>query len=104
MHLQYPTGHVTRNPNILIVICSFWTQQCSDIFGASINETVLNNAIKFTNANYGGLGVKVSRIIFPNGSIDPWHALSVTKDLSPEAIALFINGLYIIYSNIMLWL
>ncbi|KAF6021118.1 hypothetical protein EB796_020571 [Bugula neritina] len=75
----------------------FWTQQCSDIFGASINETVLNNAIKFTNANYGGLGVKVSRIIFPNGSIDPWHALSVTKDLSPEAIALFINGLYIIY-------
>ena len=70
----------------------FWTQQCADIFGPSINETVLNSSIDFTNANYGGLGVKVTRIIFPNGSVDPWHALGVTKDLSPEAKALFING------------
>ncbi len=41
---------------------------------------------------YGGYGLKVTRVIFPNGSIDPWHALGVTKDLSPEATALYING------------
>ncbi len=41
---------------------------------------------------YGGYGLKVTRVVFPNGSIDPWHALGVTKDLSKEAPALYING------------
>ncbi|XP_067948352.1 putative serine protease K12H4.7 [Watersipora subatra] len=70
----------------------FWTQQCYEAFGLSIDDNVLNNGIRFTNANYGGLGVKVSRIIWPNGSIDPWHALSITKDISEDATAIFING------------
>lgn len=79
------------------MLCRFWTQQCQDIFGSSINEKVLYSSINFTNANYGGLDVQVTRIIFPNGSIDPWHALGVTKDLSPDAKALFINGEYSVY-------
>ncbi len=41
---------------------------------------------------YGGYGLKVTRVLFPNGSIDPWHALGVTKDLSSEARALYIKG------------
>lgn len=36
--------------------------------------------------------MKVTRILFPNGSIDPWHALGITKDISPDAKAIFING------------
>ena len=75
----------------------FWTQQCADIFGPSINEAVLDSGINFTNANYGGLGVKVTRIIFPNGSIDPWHALSVITSLGPDATALYINGKWLLY-------
>ena len=31
-------------------------------------------------------------MVFPNGSIDPWHALGIVKDLSPDATAIFIQG------------
>ena len=45
-----------------------------------------------SNEDYGALGVRISRVIFPNGSIDPWHALGVVKDIGPDAKAVFING------------
>lgn len=70
----------------------FWLEQCQDIFGANFNETLINDAVKRSNADYGALGIKISKVIFPNGSIDPWHALGVTTDLGPDARAIFING------------
>ena len=33
-----------------------------------------------------------TNIVFPNGSIDQWHALSVTSDLSDTVKAVFIDG------------
>lgn len=45
-----------------------------------------------TNRYYGGLKLPVSNIVFPNGEIDPWHALGVTSDLSPDATAIYIKG------------
>lgn len=70
----------------------FWTQQCADIFGDSLNISLIEAAVKRSNVDYGALGIKISRVIFPNGSIDPWHALGVLKDLSPDAQAIYING------------
>ncbi|BFZ06100.1 hypothetical protein BsWGS_09139 [Bradybaena similaris] len=70
----------------------FWTQQCADIFGTSFNNTVIEAAVKRSNIDYGALGIRISRVLFPNGSIDPWHALGVLKDLNPSARAIFING------------
>ncbi len=40
----------------------------------------------------GGLNVSGSNIVFPNGDIDPWHALSVVHDLSPSLTAIYIHG------------
>jgi len=50
--------------------------------------------VSATNTNYGGFGLKVSKIVFPNGSIDPWHALGITKygNGDQDAFAIFING------------
>ena len=31
-------------------------------------------------------------MVFPNGSIDPWHALGILKDLNEDTKALLING------------
>lgn len=56
------------------------------------NLELLKEGVKRTNTLYGGKDLKVSRVVFPNGSIDPWHALGITDDLSPEATAIFING------------
>lgn len=36
--------------------------------------------------------LSVNQIVFPNGSIDPWHALGITKDVSATEQAVFIEG------------
>ncbi|XP_062903367.1 thymus-specific serine protease [Mobula hypostoma] len=58
---------------------SYKLQQCMDLFGPAFNHTVLADAVQHTNENYGGTNIKGSRIVFPNGSKDPWHVLSITK-------------------------
>ena len=75
---------------------SFSVQQCKDIFGKKFTQDFIQAGINRTNTMYGGYGLKVTRVVFPNGSIDPWHALGVTKDLSKEATALYIQGNYTI--------
>ena len=32
------------------------------------------------------------QILFPNGSIDPWHALGIVKNVSSTEQAIFIEG------------
>ncbi|XP_073405233.1 thymus-specific serine protease [Dendrobates tinctorius] len=63
---------------------------CTEIFQIPA-ESVLKS-VEFTNEFYGADHPKSSRIIFVNGDIDPWHALSVLKNQSRSEIAIFING------------
>ncbi|KAL2096293.1 hypothetical protein ACEWY4_008441 [Coilia grayii] len=65
-------------------------QQCEDIFNMSAGGVEV--CVRDTNECYGGYGLRATRIVFPNGSIDPWHALSVTQDLSTAMPAIFIKG------------
>lgn len=54
------------------------------------------------HSRYGWLGTnyfsslddikKASRIIFPNGDLDPWMPGGVLEDLSDSLIAIFIKG------------
>ncbi|CAG2119239.1 unnamed protein product [Medioppia subpectinata] len=70
----------------------FFIKQCADIFGPKYDQKLLEKSIQFTNNFYGGYALKVRKVLFPNGSIDPWHALGVTKDLNQYSKALLING------------
>uniref|UniRef100_A0A2C9K4W9 Serine protease K12H4.7 n=1 Tax=Biomphalaria glabrata TaxID=6526 RepID=A0A2C9K4W9_BIOGL len=70
----------------------FWIEQCQDIFGNNFNITIISDAVKRSNTDYGALMIKISKVLFPNGSIDPWHAMGVLKDLNPDARAVYING------------
>ncbi|XP_069178530.1 putative serine protease K12H4.7 [Procambarus clarkii] len=70
----------------------FFTKQCEDIFGPGFTSSLIDSGVQRTNTVYGGYNLKVTRVVFPNGSIDPWHALGVTSDLSTDATAIFING------------
>lgn len=45
-----------------------------------------------TNIVYGGSIPDVKNVIFVNGDVDPWHALSVLKDLNEGSPAILING------------
>ncbi|CAF1203294.1 unnamed protein product, partial [Didymodactylos carnosus] len=58
---------------------SFFVKQCADIFGATFSADLLTNGIAFTNSYYGGEMFQGSRVLFINGAIDPWHALSFTS-------------------------
>lgn len=48
--------------------------------------------VEDTNRYYGGRNISVTKVVFPNGSIDPWHAMGVTQDISSDATAIYING------------
>lgn len=68
-------------------------KQCVDIYGTTFSESNNKRGIEWTNSNYGEykLANSTSRIIFPNGSIDPWHALSILKSKG-DVIAIYIEG------------
>ena len=68
-------------------------QQCTDIYGETFSRSQIQRGIEWTNANYGGYNISLTRVVFPNGSIDPWHALGIIRDLNPQATALYIKGM-----------
>jgi len=70
---------------------SFSVQQCADIYGEEFTEESISNAIDWTRDNYGGYNVSGSNIVFPNGAVDPWHALGVTEDINPSLTAVFMT-------------
>jgi len=70
----------------------FLEKQCTDIFGGKFDLQLLDKGIRRSNTNYGGRNISVSNVIFVHGTVDPWHALGVTRDLSPSATAVLIEG------------
>ncbi|XP_018411561.1 PREDICTED: putative serine protease K12H4.7 [Nanorana parkeri] len=67
---------------------SYHIQQCADIYCSEFNSSVVTAGIQQTNENYGGLNIQSSRTIFPNGLIDPWHALGINRSLSSDVVAI----------------
>ncbi|KAF2904414.1 hypothetical protein ILUMI_01759 [Ignelater luminosus] len=70
----------------------FFTQVCVDLFGPEFNSTFIQKAVDRTNMFYGGLDIDITRVIFIQGSIDPWHPLGLLKTRNPKAHVIFING------------
>ncbi|XP_052232753.1 putative serine protease F56F10.1 [Dreissena polymorpha] len=66
--------------------------QCMDIYEKEFNGMAIYNNVQDTNRYYGGRDIAVTKVVFPNGSIDPWHAMGVTKDISKDATAIYIEG------------
>lgn len=73
----------------------FWTKQCAEVFNsADVNMSDLSRFPNptWTNGFYGGQKVTSSNIIFPNGELDPWKALSVQGNVSSSEILLLIKN------------
>ncbi|XP_071402429.1 thymus-specific serine protease isoform X2 [Centroberyx affinis] len=68
----------------------YHVKQCADFY--NVSAETLAEAVAQTNEYYGGYDIRATRIVFPNGSIDPWHALGITQDITPDLPAVFING------------
>ncbi|KAG7471076.1 hypothetical protein MATL_G00120580 [Megalops atlanticus] len=67
-------------------------KQCGDMYDPSLTKSTVADAVLQTNEYYGGYNIHTTRIVFPNGSIDPWHALGITQDISDDLPAVFIHG------------
>eukprot|EP00033_Pygsuia_biforma_P000264 GCRY01000327.1.p1 GENE.GCRY01000327.1~~GCRY01000327.1.p1 ORF type:complete len:490 (-),score=102.84 GCRY01000327.1:68-1480(-) len=75
-----------RNDLFLDMPLQYSLDICKDVFGLEQGN------VSLTNDYYGGRDIKGSRIVFPNGSYDPWHALGLLEDKPNEQTAVFIQG------------
>ncbi len=73
-----------------LIPLDYYMDICQQVFQLTSDE--VRSGVNTTNNFYGGKNVTGTNIIFPNGSIDQWHALSVTSDLNDSVKALFIEG------------
>ncbi|XP_014469175.1 PREDICTED: putative serine protease K12H4.7 [Dinoponera quadriceps] len=71
---------------------SYFTDMCIDLYGDYYNGKLLDSRVRRTNIMYGGQRPDLTNVIFTNGDIDPWHALSVLEDLNAYSPAILING------------
>eukprot|EP00466_Bigelowiella_natans_P011299 jgi/Bigna1/87275/estExt_fgenesh1_pg.C_180145 len=65
-------------------------KMCQESFNISA-ETVAAN-VEFSNVYYGSLAPVASRILWPNGEVDPWSTLSILKSPSEQQPTLWVKG------------
>ncbi|XP_054156717.1 thymus-specific serine protease-like [Oppia nitens] len=82
-HPDSPFGH---SLNI-----DYYTTQCVDIFGKQFTRESIQKSVDRFNANYGGSKPNLTNVVFPNGAVDPWHELSVLKDLNNSSRAILMK-------------
>ncbi|XP_064456069.1 putative serine protease F56F10.1 [Ornithodoros turicata] len=88
----FQSSDYPRQPFGSLFPVKFFIKQCQDIFGDTFDEKLLAYAIERTNTMYGSIKPQLRNVTFPNGSIDPWHALGVVESLSDDVTAIYING------------
>lgn len=69
----------------------FFEKLCMDLYGDYYNSDYLKSRVKRTNLIYGGLKPDLTNVIFTNGDLDPWHALSVLNDLNESTKSILIK-------------
>lgn len=63
---------------------------CEQLFGISPEQVAQH--VRDTNAYYGGREPRGSRILFPNGDVDPWSGLGVLVSPEPSEPAMLVSG------------
>lgn len=61
----------------------FWGRFCKNVFGLAIFPDTYHY-----NLRYGAKNLAASKIIFTNGSEDPWKHASITETKNPNLIAI----------------
>lgn len=70
----------------------FFIQKCNDTFGHRFTKEFMERATDNINLHYGDKSIKVSRVVFVHGSVDPWHVLGITSSENKDSPAIYING------------
>jgi hypothetical protein len=77
------------HPLAAVLNVSYYLQLCNDAFhpyqaGEGKDESTaaapdVSVPVDFTNSYYGARKLGASRVILPDGSVDPWHSLALTQ-------------------------
>lgn len=88
----FQTTDSDKQPFGDLVNLDSFTDVCYDVF--NITQSAVLQSVYNTNSFYGGKNIptNVTNIVFPNGSIDPWHVLGITQNITDQLPAIFING------------
>ncbi|KAK7882784.1 hypothetical protein WMY93_028958 [Mugilogobius chulae] len=78
----YQTCEDCSCPFSAMLTLDSYTRLCTEVFGISQNS--LLSHIAFTNAFYGADDPRTFRVLYVNGGVDPWQALSVVQDGTEE--------------------
>ncbi|XP_018571390.1 putative serine protease F56F10.1 [Anoplophora glabripennis] len=70
----------------------FHISLCEDVFGPQFNLNYMSGQIEKTNTHFGGRDINVRRVVFVQGSSDPWYPLGLTATTNPKSPVIFING------------
>jgi len=71
-----------------LVLLEDFTEDCKQY---GITAGMIQKSIDATNADYGADHPNATRILYPNGDVDPWHGLSKLKP-SPGLPVLMVSG------------
>jgi len=72
---------------------NFFVDFCTDVFGPQFDRSYIDANVRKTNAYYGGQwAYNGTNVVFPNGSEDPWHVLSVYYPLNVNVTSILIDG------------
>ncbi|KAJ1461761.1 peptidase S28 [Pelagophyceae sp. CCMP2097] len=63
---------------------------CATLFDISAAAVAAN--VAFTNAFYGGDAPRATRVLFPNGDVDPWSGLGVLDSPGVEEPVMLVSG------------
>jgi hypothetical protein len=69
----FQTGDSTAQPFSNTISLDWFLKQCNDIFGYPFSPN-----IAATNTIYGAKNLAETKVVLPNGSVDPWHILGIT--------------------------
>lgn len=81
----FPTTDSDRQPFGRMIPLAFYTQLCSDVFGADVIANAADNVKRF-NVVRGGLRPRVSHVLFTNAELDPQRALMVREAIGHEVV------------------
>lgn len=88
----YQSSDSPKHPFGEFLPVRYFEYMCSDIFGPKFDIVLLEKGIADTNTYYGGLDIQASNIVFVHGSVDPWHAMGITKTNKRGMEAIYIEG------------
>eukprot|EP01099_Mayorella_cantabrigiensis_P008264 TRINITY_DN766_c0_g1_i3.p1 TRINITY_DN766_c0_g1~~TRINITY_DN766_c0_g1_i3.p1 ORF type:complete len:204 (-),score=34.40 TRINITY_DN766_c0_g1_i3:72-608(-) len=84
----YQTAETPDQPFSSTISLDWYVDMCTDIYGIE----GLTPDIDWTNTYYGSTDIQVSNVVFPDGSIDPWHVLALLDSDLPTSPSIYMNG------------